>query len=170
MIIIILIITMCMRCVCVWSDHSHIAGAEWYTRGAGAGQEPPRCPSASVQAPARPARSSAAPPALPFALQPSAPIGGSGISSEHTANHKTRNQKPPSLPSLPPKDPRTNGANVVVFGTDGERLFPDTRRGGSRRAAPERVGVGAHVGRERTDRDRETERGFNWFRKPQGRF
>jgi len=54
----------------VAAGDSRRAGADEHIRGAVAGQEPPLSPSATGQAPARPAQSSAAPPALPFALQP----------------------------------------------------------------------------------------------------
>lgn len=122
----------------VWTDNSRITGADGYIHGAGAEQEPPLSRSATGQAPARPARLSAAPPALPFALQP---CSYRWISGEPDGPEQ-RNTSPPH--------------NVVNVGTETTLLHAESflgyfsgleaNRRSSRRVSGERVCVGAHVG------------------------
>lgn len=141
----------------VWTDNSRITGADGYTHGAGAEQEPPLSRSATGQAPARPARLSAAPPALPFALQP---CSYRWISGEPDGPEQRNTSPPPH--------------NVVNVGTETTLLHAESFFRILQRVEGEPEVLTASVRAACLCRcscwHARNERGFNWFRKPQGRF
>ena len=140
----------------VWTDNSRITGADGYIHGAGAEQEPPLSRSATGQAPARPARLSAAPPALPFALQP---CSYRWISGEPDGPEQRNTSPPPQRRQCRHRnDAFTRGIFFRILqrvGGEPEILTASVR--------------GACLCRCSCWHAR-NERGFNWFRKPQGRF
>lgn len=124
----------------VWTDNSRITGEDGYTHGAGAEQEPPLSRSATGQAPARPARLSAAPPALPFALQP---CSYRWISGEPDGpEQRNTSPPPPTTSSMSAPKRRFNTRNLFLGYFSGLKA----NRRSSRRVSEQRVCVGAHVG------------------------
>lgn len=123
------------------TGNSRIAWADRCIRGAAAEPGPPRSPCATGPTAARPARLSAAPPALPFALQPRPHRWLSGELDEH--EHRS------DSPTL---------QRPVCW----ERMRRYTRKCRRRCTDPKRGACLSVVGMR-------GERGFNCFRKPQGR-
>ena len=124
----------------VWTDdNSRITGADGYIHGAGAEQEPPLSRSATGQAPARPARLSAAPPALPFALQP---CSYRWISGELDGPEQRNTPPPPTTSSMLAPKRRFYTRNLFLGYLSGSKKD----RRASRRLSEQRVCVGAHVG------------------------